>query len=119
RHAWGHGLLAGAALPVQLLVWVLGISLAGQILLQREDGTFAPDSLLAQGLGPIRDVGVILAVMWLLLRAVNRIQDNLLLRAREHGRELDPTAADAIGKLTKASIVITAILTMMQALGFS
>ena len=119
RHAWGHGLLAGAAMPVQLLVWVLGITLAGQILLRRADGSFEPDSLLAEGLGPARDVGVILAVMWLLLRAVNGIQDNLLLRAREHGRELDPTAADAIGKLTKASIVITAILMMMQALGFS
>jgi len=119
RHAWGHGLLAGAALPAQMLVWVLGIALAGQILLRESGGEFAKDSLLAHGLAPIRDVGVILAVMWLLLRAVNRIQDNLLLRAREHGRELDPTAADAIGKLTKASVVITAILMMMQALGFS
>jgi len=119
RHAWGHGLLAGAALPAQMLVWVLGIALAGQILLRESGGEFARDSLLAHGLAPIRDVGVILAVMWLLLRAVNRIQDNLLLRAREHGRELDPTAADAIGKLTKASVVITAILMMMQALGFS
>ncbi|MCZ4329587.1 mechanosensitive ion channel family protein [Castellaniella denitrificans] len=119
RHAWGHGLLAGAALPAQMLVWVLGIALAGQILLSEADGEFAKDSLLAHGLSPIRDVGVILTVMWLLLRAINRIQDNLLLRARAHGRELDPTAADAIGKLTKASVVITAILMMMQALGFS
>lgn len=113
RHAWGHGLLAGAALPAQMLVWVLGIALAGQILLSEADGEFAKDSLLAHGLSPIRDVGVILTVMWLLLRAINRIQDNLLLRARAHGRELDPTAADAIGKLTKASVVITAILMMM------
>ncbi|CAM3900947.1 mechanosensitive ion channel family protein [Castellaniella denitrificans] len=119
RHAWGHGLLAGASVPAQMLVWVLGIALAGQILLSESDRAFARDSLLAHGLAPIRDVGVILVVMWLLLRAVNRIQDNLLLRARERGRELDPTAADAIGKLTKASIVITAILMMMQALGFS
>ncbi len=119
RHAWGHGLLAGAALPVQMLVWVTGIALAGQILLQESGGALGSDSLLAHGLSPLRDVGVILAVMWLLLRAINRIQDNLLLRARAQGRELDPTAADAIGKLTKASVVITAILMMMQALGFS
>ena len=119
RHAWWHGLLAGASLPMQLLIWVLGIALAGQILLQRADGSLPPDSLLAHGLGPLRAVGVILAVMWLLLRAVNRIQDNLLQRARHRGHELDPTAADAIGKLTKASVVITAILMMMQALGFS
>lgn len=117
-HVWAHGLLSGASLPMQMLVWVLGIALAGQILVQR-DQNLAQDSLLAHGLGPTRDVLVIVAVMWFLLRAVNQIQANLLVRARSVGRELDPTAADAIGKLTKASIVITAILTMMQALGFS
>ncbi|MFV0284659.1 MAG: mechanosensitive ion channel family protein [Castellaniella sp.] len=119
RHAWGQGLLAAAALPLQVLIWVLGIALAGQILLRDDEGVFARDSMLAHGLAPARDVTVILVVMWLLLRAVNRIQDNLMRRASEQGRELDPTAADAVGKLTKASIVITAILMMMQTLGFS
>ncbi|MGB6007699.1 mechanosensitive ion channel family protein [Castellaniella sp.] len=118
RHVWTHGLSSGASLPVQILIWVLGISLAGQMLVQR-GGALQQDSLLAHGLGPVRDVMVITVVMWFLLRAVNQIQFNLLARARDRGRELDPTAADAIGKLTKASIVITAILMMMQALGFS
>ncbi|MGB6242819.1 MAG: mechanosensitive ion channel family protein [Castellaniella sp.] len=118
RHVWTHGLLSGASLPLQMLIWVLGIALAGQLLLQH-GGDPPPDSLLAHGLGPVRDVLVIAVVMWFLLRAVNQIQSNLLARARDRERELDPTAADAIGKLTKASVVITAILMMMQALGFS
>lgn len=118
RHVWGHGLLAGAVLPAQMLVWVLGIALAGQILVQSGQHV-ANDSLLAHSLGPARDVLVIFIVMWFLLRAVQQIQDNLLARARSRGHELDPTAADAIGKLTKAAIVITAILMVMQALGFS
>lgn len=118
RHVWLHGMLSGAVPPLQALVWVLGIALAGQLLI-RLDPEFARDSMLAHGLDPVRDVLVIMVVMWFLLRAVNQIQLNLLDRARERGRELDPTAADAIGKLTKASIVITAILMAMQALGFS
>ncbi|WP_323016895.1 mechanosensitive ion channel family protein [Castellaniella sp.] len=118
RHVWTHGLLSGASLPLQMLVWVLGIALAGQMLVQHGEA-LQQDSLLAHGLGPVRDVLVITVVMWFLLRAVNQIQSNLLARAQDRARELDPTAADAIGKLTKASIVITAILMMMQALGFS
>ncbi|WP_146030617.1 mechanosensitive ion channel family protein [Castellaniella caeni] len=118
RHVWAHGLLSGASLPVQTLIWVLGIALAAEMLVQR--GTvLSKDSLLAHGLAPTRTVLVILVAMWFLLRAVNQIQSNLLGRAQARGRELDPTAADAIGKLTKASIVITAILMVMQALGFS
>jgi len=118
RHVWTHGLLSGASLPLQILAWVLGVALAGQMLV-RHGGAEQQDSLLAHGLGPVRDVLVIAVVMWFLLRAINQIQFNLLARARDHGRELDPTAADAIGKLTKAAVVITAILMMMQALGFS
>lgn len=119
RHAWMHGVLSGALLPAQALVWVLGVTAAGQLLLHQSGRTVSEDSLLAQGLGPIRDVGVICVVMWFLLRAAGRVQDNLLARAHERGRDLDPTAADAIGKLTKASIFVTAILMVMQALGFS
>lgn len=119
RHVWGHGMLAGAALPAQFLVWVLGIALAGGLILQGDGAPDAADSLLAHSLAPARDVLVILIIMWFLLRAVGQIQDNLLQRAHERGRELDQTAADAIGKLTKAAVVITAILMIMQALGFS
>lgn len=119
RHSWVHGLVASSSIPAQALVWVLGVTLAGQLLLQHKAGEVSGDSLLAHGIGPIRDVGVILVVMWFLLRAVGQIQDNLLARAHERGRDLDITAADAIGKLTKASVVVTAILMMLQALGFS
>jgi MscS family membrane protein len=119
RHSWVHGLVAGSATPAQALVWVLGVTVAGQLLLQHKVGEVSSDSLLAHGIGPVRDVGIILVVMWFLLRAVGQIQDNLLARSHERGRDLDPTAADAIGKLTKASVVVTAILMLMQALGFS
>jgi len=117
RHAWLHGLLYGSASPAQALVWVLGVALAGRLLVGLN--AVDQDTFLSHGIGPIRDVGVILVVMWFLLRAVSQIQDNLLARAHKHGRDLDPTAADAVGKLTKASVVITSILMMLQTFGFS
>ncbi|HEX7387368.1 MAG TPA: mechanosensitive ion channel family protein [Castellaniella sp.] len=119
RHSWVHGLLSGSSFPAQVLIWVLGVALAGQMLVREGAGRANQDSLLAHGIGPVRDVGIILVVMWFLLRAVSQIQDNLLARAHSHGRDLDLTATDAVGKLTKAAVVITTILMVLQTLGFS
>ncbi|CAM5179432.1 hypothetical protein CDEF62S_04909 [Castellaniella defragrans] len=119
RHSWVHGLLFGSAFPAQVLVWVLGVALAGQLLVHRGGGVVDRDSLLALGIRPLRDVGIILVVMWFLLRAVSQIQENLLARAHDRGRDIDLTAADAVGKLTKAAVVITTILMVLQSLGFS
>lgn len=117
RHVWTHGLLASASTPAQVMIWIVGLSTAAQILLEAEGDK--GDSLLANTLGPTRDIAIICALMWFLLRVTGRVQDNMMERARRRGRELDPTAADAVGKLTRASIVITAVLMIMQALGFS
>ncbi|MER1968967.1 mechanosensitive ion channel family protein [Castellaniella sp. GW247-6E4] len=117
RHVWAHGLLTSASAPAQSLVWIVGLASAVHVLLETREG--AGDSVLAQVLGPARDVAIIGAVMWFLLRVAARVQDNMVARARHRGQELDPMATDAVGKLARASIVITAILMMMQTLGFS
>ncbi|MDN5843290.1 MAG: mechanosensitive ion channel family protein, partial [Alcaligenaceae bacterium] len=114
RHAWAHGMLVSASAPAKALVWVLGIAAAAEVLVRQ-----STDSALSHILGPGRNVAIIVVAMWFLLRVVGRVQANLVARAGRQGRELDPTATDAISKLAKASIVITAILTMMQTLGFS
>ncbi len=117
RHVWAHGLLTSASTPAQAGVWIVGLAAAVHVLLDVREG--AGDSTLAQAVGPARDVAIIGVAMWFLLRVAGRVQDNMMARARHRGHELDPTAADAVGKLARASIVITAILMMMQTLGFS
>uniref|UniRef100_UPI003342D443 mechanosensitive ion channel family protein n=1 Tax=Castellaniella defragrans TaxID=75697 RepID=UPI003342D443 len=117
RHVWAHGLLTCASLPAQAVIWVVGLAAAVHVLLDIGEG--AGDSALAQAIGPSRDVAIISVLMWFLLRVSTQVQDNMMARARHRGLELDPTAADAVGKLARASIVVTAILMMMQTLGFS
>lgn len=114
RHVWMHGLLVGASAPARALVWIIGLSAAAMVLVQGN-----PESILSNVLIPTRTVAVIGVLMWFLLRVTSSIQADLLARARVENRELDPTATDAIGKLIRASIVITSILTAMQTLGFS
>lgn len=117
RHVWTHSLVSSASAPAQAAIWIVGVAAAVHVLLDVREG--AGDSMLTEVIGPARDVAIITVAMWFLLRVSARVQENMMIRARSRGQELDPTAADAVGKLARASIVITAILMMMQTLGFS
>jgi MscS family membrane protein len=114
RHLWADALLATISAPLQGVVWMIGLTAAYQILTRQREL-----SLLEAFFPPARDVAIILLVAWFALRVVHRVQHNLQSQARTNGQELDPTAADAIGKLVRAAIVITAALVIMQTLGFS
>src|SRR3546814_16215586 len=48
---------------------------------------------------------------------VRRMESNMLAKAHDGG--LDPTATDAIGKLARIAIFVTAALVILQTLGFS
>jgi MscS family membrane protein len=111
---WRSALIDSLTAPLRGAVWIIGLTVAVSLLTRQ--GGF---TLLSQFFLPARDVAVIGVAVWFLLRAVNRIETGLQAHARNKGQELDPTAADAIGKLVRAAIIITAILVGMQTLGFS
>jgi MscS family membrane protein len=113
-HIWRKAFLESLAAPLRAVVWIISLTIAVGIL-TREGGF----TLLSKFFPPVRDVAVIAVAAWFLLRTVGRIEIGLREEAEERGQELDPTAADAIGKLVRAAIIITAILVAMQALGFS
>lgn len=113
-YIWQSAFLESLAPPLRGVVWIVGLTVAVGIL-TRGGGL----TILSQFFPPTRDVAVIAVVVWFLLRAVGRIETGLQAHARNKGQELDPTAADAIGKLVRAAIIITAILVTMQTLGFS
>ncbi len=100
--------------PLRGIVWVVGLTVAVRILTQ--DGEY---SLLSELFPPVRDVAAIGLLAWFLLRLIGRVEHNIIDKARREGRTVDPTAADAIGKLVRAAIFITTALLVLQALGFS
>jgi MscS family membrane protein len=114
RKIWQTAILESLNPPLRGVVWIVGLTLAVGFLTR--GGGF---TLLSQSFQPARDIAVIAVAVWFLLRAVGRIEAGLQAHARRKGQEIDPTAADAIGKLVRAAIIITAILVAMQTLGFS
>ncbi len=110
---WDDALIEAVGRPLRLFIWLQGITFAAHIV-GRETG--AP---LFDAVGPLRDIGVIVLLAWFLVRLVTRIQQNMLLRAEERGKKVDITTVDAIGKLLRISIFITAGLVILQTLGYS
>lgn len=111
---WRSAILESLIAPVRGMTWIIGLTVAVRILTR--EGEF---TLLAQLFPPARDVAVIAVIIWFLLRSVRCVENALRARARDTGQVLDPTAADAIGKLARAAIIITGVLVVMQTLGFS
>lgn len=112
RNPWDDVLLDSARKPVRLLIWLLGISLAAEIT-QR-----ASDAEVFEFIEPVRRVGVILLITWFLFGLSKRFE--VALQNPQRVKEpLDATTASAIGKLLRASVIITATLVILQNLGFS
>jgi MscS family membrane protein len=111
---WQSAFLESLSPPLRGVVWIIGLTAAVGFLTREGEMT-----ILSQFFPSTRDVAVIAVVVWFLLRVIGRIEIGLQAHARKKGQELDPTAADAIGKLVRAAIIITAILVAMQTLGFS
>ena len=67
----------------------------------------------------MRDVGVIFVIAWFLLRLIRNTQLNIVKERETKGQEVDHTTTDAISKLLRLSVIITASLVTLQTLGYS
>lgn len=77
------------------------------------------DTPLFEAIGPLRTIGVIVCLTWFIVRVIGNMQMALLQRQTERGEIMDRTTVDAIGKLLRVSVLITATLVGLQSLGFS
>ena len=110
---WDDALIKAARRPVTLLLWTLGASVALRVVHEHFD--FLYFDLVA----PTRNVLVITALAWFLIRLFKNAADNaaaLRLATAESG---DRATVDALSKLGRMSVVIIAILSILQTLGVS
>ncbi len=110
---WDDALLHALQRPFTLLIWVLGLTLAADIAGRETAAT------VFNIVEPIRTVGVISAIAWFLVRLISNFQQNLVEQGLQQDENYDRSTVEAIGKLVRLSIVITAALVILQSLGFS
>ncbi|WP_207063509.1 mechanosensitive ion channel family protein [Motiliproteus sp. SC1-56] len=109
---WDDAILAALRTPASWLVWVVGLAWAAGIVDQRTES-----SILAV-VDPVRETLVIILLAWFLARLVGE-GEKVLTEPGKVKKPMDITAAQAISKLLRASVVITAGLVILQTLGFS
>ena len=113
RTLWDDALIDAARRPLAWCVWIVCLAFAVEIV--RDVSGLA----LFDMAGPLRDVGVVACFAWFMIRSISRAENNLVAARSEEGKEYDRTTLDAVAKLLRASVIITAALVAMQTLGFS
>jgi len=110
---WDDAMVDAVRRPLSVLIWIVGIAFAAQIVQAETDGA------IFQAVEPLRDIGVIASITWFLVRLAKRVEGNIVKKHEMAGEEVDRTTVDAVGKLVRMALVITACLVALQTLGYS
>lgn len=110
---WDDALFESMRRPLSLLIWLVGISIAADVVSAKTPAD------IFQYVTPVRDVGVIATITWFLVRFIKRAENNIIVSRQSKGEKVDITTLDAITKLLRLSVIITAVLVALQTLGFS
>lgn len=109
---YDDALVDAARRPVGWLIVVLGLAWAADVV-----GGEAQAEIFDY-VAPAREVAVIVLLAWFANRFISFVEQHVSdVTYRE--APVDETTAAAVGKLLRAAVIITAVLTTMQTLGFS
>ena len=112
HNLYDDALLDAARRPIMVGIWIMGVSFAAQIV-----GGTAQAEIFSY-VDQVRDVAVVWLLVWFTLRFIRFVEEHII--DSDYGvRNVDTTTAKAVGKLLRASVIITGVLLVLQALGFS
>jgi MscS family membrane protein len=109
ENRWDDALIAAVRRPLSVIIWAAGISLAAEIIQK------STKAVIFSAVQPVRDTVIIAALAWFLVRLINNIENTYI----EKEKDVDHTTIDAISKLLRISVFITAALVVLQTLGYS
>ncbi len=113
KNPWDDAFILALSQPIRLLVWVVGVTFAAHII-KEETGETIFDAV-----DPIRDVGVIVCILWFLIRGVKNVESNVIDLGLQEDPSYDKTTAVAVSKLVRLALMITGALVCLQTLGIS
>lgn len=110
---WDDALVRCASRPMLTVIWLIGASLAADVLKRHIDEPF-----LAYA-DAVRNIGIVLCLAWFLLRFIGRVSDNIVAARMQRGEDVDRTTVDALSKLGRLVVVVSAVLLSLQTMGVS
>ena len=112
---WDDAIFHAAVRPLSLLVWLIGITLAIQVIPAQDESSLLHGELI----GRLRQIGILYAVTWMLYNFVRNIESNIVEKARREQRDVDQTTVAALGRVVRVTLIVTASLVALDTLGFN
>ncbi len=112
-NVWDDAVLIAAKKPLTLLVWVIGLSIASEIV-----QTVAENDLF-QYTSLVRRIAIILLLAMFLAKLIKNIEESILHKSKESEIEADEITIRVIARLLRLSVLITTGLIILQTLGIS
>ncbi|WP_227817018.1 mechanosensitive ion channel family protein [Nitrogeniibacter aestuarii] len=110
---WDEAALEAIGRPLRFLIWLNGIAFAAEMVGKH---TEAP---IFGVIEPVRTIGVVALIAWACSRLIKNIEVALVRHRTKLGKPTDQTTVNAIAKLLRLAVLITAVLIVLQSLGFS
>ncbi|MGF2685065.1 mechanosensitive ion channel family protein [Marinobacter sp. DUT-3] len=112
RNLWDDAFLHAARKPVVAFVWIQGVYWAAEVAYHYSEAEiFAVNEHLLR-------IGFIWVLVWAILRFVKE-GESILVSPMKMKKPMDYTTVNAISKLSRAVVIITAVLIIMQSMGYS
>lgn len=111
HHTWDDALIKALYTPLKVFIWFMGFIVAMHIIAWN-----AEDKSYFELISGTREVGMIILLVWFLVRFIRQIEVNLT-KPRSGKKRLDETTTRAIIQLLRLSVLITAGLIMLQEFG--
>lgn len=112
QNYWDNTLINAINRPLNVLVWLLGLSFAIEVAAGSKAGT-----IIFSYVPHVRKMGVLAIVIWFALRFVRQLQKNYVAHAQSLNKTIDITLVHAVSQLVTISIIITGSLIGMQVFG--
>lgn len=112
NNLWDDALLHAARKPVVAFVWLQGVYWAAEVAHRYSEAEIftANDSLL--------QIGFVFVLVWAVLRLIKEAE-GILVSPLKMKQPMDYTTVNAVSKLSRAVVIITAVLIAMQSMGYS
>jgi len=112
KNLWDDNLLHAARAPVSFGIWLFGLSIASYVAQTHSDAE------VFGAIAPIQRIGVIFCLTWFVVRFISG-GEKIVVSPERMKEPMDATTVSAIGKLLRASVIITSVLVVLQTLGYS
>lgn len=106
---WDNIIVEAMSRPLSWIVWLIGLSLASDVIYLKTQSPIFTVS------GMIRDVGILVCLAWFVLAFIRGAEKEF----SSHSANIDAHTAEAVSKLLRLTVIITAVLIILQTLGFS